>query len=369
MEAAELASGKGHRDENFPVASLIIRPEYRAPVMAYYRFARAADDIADNPDAPQEDKLARWRTCARVCRVGSPEAMALRDVMAERGIDPVHAHDLLDAFVRDVTVDRYADWDDLIGYCRLSAMPVGRYVLDVHGESRATWAANDALCAALQIINHLQDCAKDYATIGRVYIPLDTGLHVTDLGADHASPSLRAIIAGLAHRTNGLLRQSAGFAAQIRDRRLAAEVAAIQRLAESLCDRLERRDPLCENVHHSKIEALVLGASAAIPTLLRRRNPWPRRSMPAAAAAAVSMPGCASCPRPSAKRCTPSTASAASSMTSPTISRAIATRAWPNSMPGGTISIRSMRAVRPAGRRWSPMRCAGSVSNAPISRR
>ena len=81
--------------------------------------------------------------------------------------------DLLEAFRRDVTKLRYADWDELMDYCRYSATPVGRFVLDVHGESAPTWPANDALCAALQVINHLQDCAKDYREIDRVYLPLD----------------------------------------------------------------------------------------------------------------------------------------------------------------------------------------------------
>ena len=97
--------------------------------------------------------------------------MSLRTVLAEKKLDPVHALDLLEAFRRDVTKLRYRDWDDLLDYCRYSAMPVGRFVLDVHGESRGTWPANDALCAALQIINHLQDCAKDYRELNRVYIP------------------------------------------------------------------------------------------------------------------------------------------------------------------------------------------------------
>ncbi len=270
-QAADLASGKGHRDENFPVASLLIKPEHRAPVMAFYRFARAADDIADNEIAPEPEKLALLAHMrAGLDGEGAPEAMALRDVMAERSLDPIHAHDLLDAFTRDVTVRRCADWDDLIGYCRLSAMPVGRFVLDVHGEDRATWPANDALCAALQIINHLQDCGKDYRTIDRVYIPLDTGLVIEDLGNERATPALRAIIAALARDTQGLLEQSAGFSALIRDRRLAAEVAIIHKLATSLCDRLETRDPLSERVHHGKVEAAFLAAGAAIPTLFRR---------------------------------------------------------------------------------------------------
>lgn len=273
MDVSSLASQKGHNDENFPVASLLIRPDLRPPVMAFYRFARGADDIADHPLAPPEQKLALLEHMrAGLDGNGSPLAMALRDEMAKRGIDPVHAHELLDAFVRDVQVNRCADWDDLIGYCRLSAMPVGRFVLDVHGEDRATWVASDALCAALQIINHLQDCGKDYRMLGRVYIPLDTGVALEDLRERSASPALRAIITSLAHRTRVLLNQSAHFASLIQDRRLAAEVAVIHRLAVSLCDRLMSRDPLSMRVHHTRLEAGVLAMRAALPQLLRRRS-------------------------------------------------------------------------------------------------
>lgn len=271
MDAAEMASGKGHRDENFPVASLLIKPDYRAPIMAFYRFARAADDIADHPSATAEEKLALLaRMRDGLDGEGAAEAMALRDAMAARGIDPAHAHDLLDAFVRDCTVRRYADWDDLIGYCRYSAIPVGRFVLDVHGEDRALWPANDALCAALQIVNHLQDCGKDYRMLDRVYIPLDTGVTLADLGGSRGSEGLRVIVATLARRTRALLDQSADFAAHVRDRRLAAEVAVIHSLARSLTYRLERRDPLSERVHHGKIETLFLATGAALPALFRR---------------------------------------------------------------------------------------------------
>jgi hydroxysqualene synthase len=262
-------SGKGHADENFPVASFLIRPELRAPILTFYRFARAGDDIADHETAPEKTKLAQLAHMrAGLDGEGAPEAMALGRMQRERGIDPAHAHELLDAFVRDVTVRRYADWDGLIGYCRLSAMPVGRFVLDVHGEDRATWAANDALCAALQVINHLQDCKKDYLALDRVYVPTEmldaAGLTVEALAADRADPGLRQIIVQLAGQTQDLLRQSAGFARAIRDTRLSAEVAIIQRLAEDLTEGLLRRDPLSENVHHSKPRAawLALGALA-----------------------------------------------------------------------------------------------------------
>ncbi|KQS01312.1 squalene synthase HpnC [Sphingomonas sp. Leaf357] len=273
----DLASGKGHRDENFPVASVLLSAEHRAPIMAFYRFARAADDIADHESATPEQKLARlafMRAGLDGAANGAPEALALRNVMAERGLDAVHARDLLVAFERDVTVDRCVDWAALIDYCRYSAMPVGRFVLDVHGEDRAIWPANDALCAALQVVNHLQDCGKDYRTIRRVYLPLDTlaehGARVEDLDATHATPALRSAIVALAGRTRELLAQSAPFARLIRDRKLAAEVAVIQRLAESLAERLEHRDPLSERVHHGKAEAALLAARAALPVLFRR---------------------------------------------------------------------------------------------------
>ena len=98
----------------------------------------------------------------------------MRTILNDRGLSTRHAQDLLSAFRQDATKLRYANWEELIDYCSRSAMPVGRFVLDVHGEARETWPASDALCAALQVINHLQDCAKDYQSLDRVYIPLDS---------------------------------------------------------------------------------------------------------------------------------------------------------------------------------------------------
>ena len=91
----------------------------------------------------------------------------VRGRFARALVPPHHALQPLTAFKRDATQLRYVDWEDLLDYCRYSAMPVGRFVLDVHGERRDTWPANDALCAALQIINHLQDCGEDYRNLDR----------------------------------------------------------------------------------------------------------------------------------------------------------------------------------------------------------
>jgi squalene synthase HpnC len=269
--SADFASGKGHRDENFPVASRLVRAELRAPILAFYRFARAADDVADHAQAAPGDKLAqlaRMEAGLRGQAGANAEGEALHAVLEARGLSDRHALDLLEAFRRDVTKRRYADWAELMDYCRYSAAPVGRFVLDLHGETSAIWPANDALCTALQVINHLQDCAKDYRNLDRVYIPLDVlsahGTGVESLAAAQASPALRKALEGLARRTSTLLEQSRPFAGEIADRRLALEVGVIQALAESLTARLMRRDPLSERVHHRPVEAIGLALGGGL---------------------------------------------------------------------------------------------------------
>ena len=275
--AGELRSGKGHRDENFPVASRLIHPRHRDVILAFYRFARTADDVADHAMAGADEKLRLLEEMRRTVlgeTDAEPTAVALRAIMAARNVSPQHAVDLLIAFSRDVTKLRYRDWDDLMDYCRYSAMPVGRFVLDVHGETRAAWPASDALCSALQVINHLQDCGKDYRNLDRVYIPLDafaaSGLGPEALGEARASPALRGTIAGIAKRNAILLTRAKPFAGQIRDYRLALEVGVIQRFAEDLNRRLLERDPLSERVHHRKSEAVGLALSAAAQFFGRR---------------------------------------------------------------------------------------------------
>jgi len=275
--AADFASGKGHRDENFPVASRLVRAELRPTILAFYRFARAADDVADHPTAGAAEKLAELDLLEAGLHGGasaSEQGGSLRSALRARNLTDRHALELLEAFRRDVTKRRYADWAELMDYCRYSAAPVGRFVLDLHGESPTLWPMNDSLCAALQVINHLQDCAKDYRELDRVYVPLDElgahGLAVETLGERQASPSLRAVIVALARRTGTLLASSRPLAERIADRRLALEVGVIQALAESLVRRLERRDPLSERVHHHPVEAAGLALRGGLGVAFKR---------------------------------------------------------------------------------------------------
>jgi len=262
-DAGNWRSGKGHRDENFPVASFLIHSRHRGVILAFYNFVRTANDIADHAGMAPDEKLSLLdRLEAGLAGKSDADAVAvhLRQALAERSLSPRHAQDLLAAFKLDVTKLRYRDWDDLLHYCSYSAMPVGRFVLDVHGESRSIWPANDALCAALQIINHLQDCKDDYRNLDRVYIPLDTlaasGAGVEALGEPRASPALLDALHGLAERTERLLCESDGFALLINDRRLSLEVSVINTLAHRLTRLLKVRDPLSDRVHLSVLAVL-----------------------------------------------------------------------------------------------------------------
>jgi squalene synthase HpnC len=267
----EALSGKGHKDENFPVASWLLSEQRRGPIMAFYRFVRAADDVADHPTLTPETKLNLLDDLDdALTGRGKPagEAEPLRLELAKTGLSAKHALDLLKAFRLDARKNRYANWSELMDYCALSAAPVGRFVLDVHEEDPSMWPASDALCSALQIINHLQDCAEDYKRLDRVYLPLDTlaahGASMEMLDARKAPPALRGALAELARRTSELVNRGAPLIPQIRDMRLGAEIAAIHALARRLSRDLESRDPLSERVHLGKAgSALVGGLGAA----------------------------------------------------------------------------------------------------------
>jgi squalene synthase HpnC len=275
--ASELRSGKTHRDENFPVASWLIRPRHRALILAFYNFVRTADDIADHATLDAAEKL-RYLDLLETELLGKgdsqKEAVTLRSALAERSMPPRHALDLLTAFRMDVTKLRYENWDEVIQYCRYSAMPVGRFVLDVHGESPSTWAASDALCAGLQVNNHLQDCGKDFKNLNRVYLPRDTlaaaGASVEMLELAQAPPALQKCLHALAVKTDGLLDEGRPLAAQVKDFRLGLEIAVIQAFADRIVRMLGVRDPLSERVHLGKGELLAVTLAAVVAETARR---------------------------------------------------------------------------------------------------
>jgi farnesyl-diphosphate farnesyltransferase len=266
----EAWSGKDRGDENFPVGSALIAKPLRAHVHAYYAFARNADDIADSPALSPAEKLARLEQMERVlmggAQNGAPSAKRLRASFAQSGVPDIHARELLIAFKRDATKTRYASWAELADYCRYSAAPVGRFLLDLHGESHETWPASDALCAALQVLNHLQDCAKDLRDLDRCYIPQDwlaeEGLRTDDLARPETIPALRAVFDRMLTEVEALNAQAAPLPGLVKNRRMRLESAIIVALARKLTTRLRHGDPLATRVKLTKLDALTATLSA-----------------------------------------------------------------------------------------------------------
>jgi farnesyl-diphosphate farnesyltransferase len=252
----ETPSGKGSGDENFPVGSWLIRRDLRPHVHIFYRFAREADDVADNPDLSADDKLRRLDRMGAVLDGApgddAPSAAAMRVSLAETRVTAEHCHDVLRAFRLDATKLRYSDWNDLMEYCRYSASPVGRQLLDLHGESRDTWPSSDALCSALQVLNHLQDCAVDYRDLDRAYLPQQTldaaGATLDDLKAPALTIGLRGVIDRLLDGTDGLIEAARHLPSLVRSPGLGRECAIIVNLAERLSARLRDGDPLATRV-------------------------------------------------------------------------------------------------------------------------
>ena len=263
MSQIETPSGKDAATENFPVGSWLLPKQLRPHVAAYYNFARAIDDIADNGALAPEVKILRLDAFDKALTVdagaGSPafeKARRLKQTMDATGIPTKHGSDLISAFKQDAVKLRYETWDELIDYCDRSASPVGRFLCDLHGEDSAIYPLSDALCNALQVINHLQDCGDDYVTLNRVYLPQEwmrvKNAVTEDLSQKALTPELRQVIDRCLDGTDRLLEIARTFPKAIKHRQLAAEAAVIVSIADALVARLRKQDPLAMRVKLSK---------------------------------------------------------------------------------------------------------------------
>ena len=277
----ETPSGKRASDENFPVGSLLLAPLVRPHVATFYAFARAADDIADNPNLSSQEKIGRLDRMAasiigrETVDPALDKAHRMRESLAEANMGPKHCLDLLAAFKQDAVKQRYRDWSELMGYCELSANPVGRYLLDLHGEAQRYYTAADALCTALQVINHLQDVRRDYRNLDRVYLPLDwlegEGLDVSVLDTPRTSTALRRVLDLCLDGIADFLGSARELPQQLNNRRLAAESAVIVRLAFNLEDRLRHGDPLAERISIPRLVFFRLAVTGALSAFMRCR--------------------------------------------------------------------------------------------------
>lgn len=285
MAAIETPSGKTHRDENFPVGSFLLPAHLRPHVATFYAFARAIDDIADNGALSPDDKIARLDAFAGALSEGDgdPEALAkahrLRETCQQTGIPFQHGLDLIRAFKQDAVKTRYATWSELIDYCFLSASPVGRFLLDLHGEASTGYAHSDALCNALQILNHLQDCKEDHRSLDRVYLPLNwmeaEGATVADLQRDRSTPGMRRVIDRCLDGVAALMVQARPLAGGLRNRRFAMESGVIVQLADRLLVLLRRGDPIAGRVALTKTDFVLSGIKGVAGSWWGRRRQRP----------------------------------------------------------------------------------------------
>jgi squalene synthase HpnC len=239
--------------ENFPVASVLLPKTARRPILHFYSFARNADDIADSPLLPSHEKTALLSHLQQAVHDGNALAAPpwAQDYIADTKNhvhDPKHGIDLLRAFLQDATKTRYLTFAELLEYCRYSAAPVGRVVLESSNETHANLVAADALCTALQLINHMQDCQDDYQQLNRIYLPKDWmqeyGVSESDLDNTLSSPALRQLFVRYLDECRQLLNTASALPSTVHSPRLRLELLLILELAHALVKKLSYADPL-----------------------------------------------------------------------------------------------------------------------------
>lgn len=241
--------------ENFPVASRLLPRRLQRPIAVIYAFARSADDFADEGDLPAETRLARLDDYAAKLDAlrehrpaGDPIFIALGDVIDRHALPLASFYDLLAAFRQDVTKHRYADFAEVLAYCRCSANPIGRLVLHLCNEATAENLRDaDAVCTALQLINFLQDLAQDYVENNRIYLPQDEmaahGVTAAHLAARRSDDALRKLLDAQIERARRLLLSGAALGTRLKGR-LGLEIRATVCGGLRILDALARREDL-----------------------------------------------------------------------------------------------------------------------------
>ncbi len=219
--------------ENFPVASLLLPARLRTPIESIYRFARCADDFADEGDDPPAARLAKLEA----------HRGEIDHIMREHGLPRAPFADLLDAFSQDVVKTRYASYAELLDYCRRSANPVGRLLLHLFKRTSETdLRQSDAICTALQQINFWQDVAADYAK-GRIYLPQDEmarhGVRERHLAERLCDDAWRALLEFQVRRTRELMLSGAPLGRSLPGR-LGLEIRATVQGGMRILEKLEK---------------------------------------------------------------------------------------------------------------------------------
>lgn len=252
-------------DEGLPIATRLMPKRFRAAMLGLFDLARGADTIADDAKLPLEvrcETLIRLRGDLSSHRMEELPLFALRhahDIRA--GIMPAHfSTALLDAFIQDTFVNRYYNLPDLQAYCHLSTASLGRGFLAIAQEKNANLESSDALCIALQLLNHWRDIRADYNDLGRIYLPQDwlreAGIAPEDLALNVSSYGLKTVYERLDAHISLLLADARHLSPSISNRRVAIHARWLLACAQSWQKQLRAGDPLYRNISPSKRDVL-----------------------------------------------------------------------------------------------------------------
>ena len=266
-------SGKNFKDENFPVASTLIKKGVRDIIRIFYSFARISDDIADNNNLTSLKKLKILNFFDESIRNSKKSEIDFLDKIIHLSKkfpkSKNYSRELLKAFTLDATKKRYKNWDDLVSYCKFSANPVGRFFIyltyKINDQSldneKKIFESSDNLCTALQIINHIQDCKDDYLNHDRVYIPSNYfqkySLKISVLAEKKAPIDFIFLKNELITETEKLLSHIEIGLNLIKDWRLRKETFIILNIAKRLCFLLKKEDPLLKKIKLSRIDLII----------------------------------------------------------------------------------------------------------------
>ena len=269
MKSIETKLTKNHKEENFPVGSWLLSKDIRPKILVFYKFARAADDIADSPILTPKEKIKRldlFKKAINTKKINISKIKNLKKICLENNIKISYALNLLKAFKQDATKKRYKNWSELINYCKHSAVPVGRFVIDLHKEKSGSYKYSDPLCIALQILNHIQDCKDDYNKINRVYLPITFlkkyNVKFDQLKNEYTEKNLRLAINEILSNTEKLILEADKFKKIMKNYKLSKETGFILEIAKKLLKLLKKNDPLKKKVALNKLDYIKCFAKA-----------------------------------------------------------------------------------------------------------
>jgi len=271
--------------ENFPVASLLVPRSLRPAIVAIYRFARTADDIADEGDAPPAERLAALDRCGHgldAIAAGAPPAEPpfpeLAAAVARHDLPLPLFRDLLSAFRQDVETTRYGTWELVLDYCRRSANPIGRLLLRLYrADTPTNLAASDAICTALQLVNFWQDIAPDWRR-GRLYLPGEDlrrfGVTEVQIAESHCDAAWRSLLAFESARTRALLESGRPLTRAL-PWRLGLELSGVLAGGHRILDGIDAAggDVFRRRPQLSRADWLAVACNALFPPRRHRAHP------------------------------------------------------------------------------------------------